>query len=356
MLAPLAPLALLLFQSPAADAELAGPPASEWLPLNQVEIIVNERIMTLAELRAYIGPRDSREEFLRSLQEERLKRVQTLLEDQAGRAMGFDTDQVRRSVDRVEKRKIDSLGGIGGAADEMRANNVDAARMRGQIEESLYASLWREWRQGLSPGPTGRMSRDRFVRPGQLHMRYQSDPRQYRVPPRVILQQLILAYPKEADASAREAVERRIVELHERVLAGEDMGEIAEIYGNTKPGSRGLTPPLDEDLVRQAYPELESFLDEAQPGDVSEAMPYNHAEHGQLGLMLVRLVERKPPLDFDAFEVQARLRREYQGALDEWRLERGRLELFQDAYVWPPPQGPGPAKARPGSEAIEADG
>ena len=66
--------------------------------------------------------------------------------------MGFDEELIDSSVERIKEDRIERLGGIQAASEKFRDFNYDGNRLREQLEESLYASLWREWRQGIGPG------------------------------------------------------------------------------------------------------------------------------------------------------------------------------------------------------------
>lgn len=376
-------IAWLLLAAVAQGGEAAGPKTLEqlsaegWRFFDGIDIVVNERIITHREvlsLAALQGGVENMRELEEQLPKIRLDRVHRLLEDQAGRDMGLDEAQIARMLQYEEQRRVEAVGGLRAMSEVLRARNANLQDMREFEEELLYSELWKYWQNGIHYGPRGRISRDRYVRPGVLKMIHGFDPNQFDEPARVRLRQLVLLFPADAPDEDREEVEQVVVELRDRILAGEDMAQLVEAYGRTPPGTGGLSDLLEEDSLSRAYPEIREFLAahpafvepaEGQTGPLSDVMPYVGSDGQHTGYMVLRLEQRVPERDFSDPAIQAKVRRERLTDLDELRISSGHQELLRQAYVWFPgieePQAsqpaelPGPRPA-PGSPEAPATG
>jgi len=366
-------LALVGFQQgaePQEPAEPQGPPApissgvptssDGWSFLNGIDIVVNDRVLTHLEVIASLQEVTTEEELREQLGQIRLERIHKFLEDQAGRDMGIDPDQVDVFLRRSEELRIERLGGIRAASEQFRSRETDLTYLREFIEEDFYATTWRRWQNGIDIGPRGRVSRDRFVRPGVLKMLYRAAPDRYRKPPEVQLRQLILLFGEDASFERIEETEHLIVDLRDRILAGEDMRALVEAYSITKPGTGGMTGLLDEEQLAEFYPEVGAFLAEhpdftepveGEVGPLSDVLPYVDAQGTHVGFMLVRLEKRVPALGFQSADVQARIRGDRLGDLEDVRMDLGHNRLIRQAYVWHPevedPNGAAASAERP---------
>lgn len=315
--------------------------------LDRVEVVVNERVTTTLELQSSIGSVSTSKEYFEGMMRARIARANSLLEDQAGRDLGFDAANVKRTVRRIEESDIEQAGGITVASEELADQGVDQVKRREQISELLYGRLWTDYHRGLAAGPGGRISRDRYVRPAVLHMAYREDPTQFGISAAVTLQQLILTYGPNPTLAQVEATERHADGMRDALLNGADMDKMVEDYGSTRKGTKGYATLPEHDL-RLSYPELIPFLEGARPGDISEAMPYTSTVgDGPIGIMILRFIEREAAKDFSAFQIQTQVLTELQDLRDDERLARGRFELMQSAYVWTPER-----EAQPESENL----
>jgi hypothetical protein len=186
---------------------------------------------------------------------------------------------------------------------------------------------------GRDAGPSGRPSRDRYVRPGQILHAYRKTRDDLGEPGRVVLQQLIVSTSSAGgEALARELAE----ELRARALSGEDFGVLAETYGNTEPGSRGITRPMSEQSLSERFPVLAEFLGGAAPGDISKVLPFER-DGSVVGFIVVKLLERQEPeaVPFEAPERQQDLSEQILSERDRYWLASGLGELLQASYVWP---------------------
>ena len=212
---------LLALQAQGPLAPGVAPVGDGWSYLNGIDVVVNERVMTNREvLERYAFRRYSLEQQGVTTEEELRgemdqiwwDRVHLFLEDQAGRDMGIDPNQVNAFLRRSEELRIESMGGIQAASEEFRSRETDVTFLRDYIEEDFYASTWRDWQSGVSVGPRGRVSRDRFVRPGVLQMLYRAAPTHYRKPQVVQLRQrdpVLRKRPDSRDHRGDRAPDRR---------------------------------------------------------------------------------------------------------------------------------------------------
>ena len=157
--------------------EVQGPPApptpaAGWSFLNGIDVVVNDRVLTHLEVIASLRDVTSEEELLEQLGKIRVDRIHMFLEDQAGRDMGLDPQQVEAILRYTEEDRIERLGGIQAASEQFRSRETDVVYMREFLEEDFYATTWRRWQSGTGIGPRGRISRDNYVRPGVLQMIY----------------------------------------------------------------------------------------------------------------------------------------------------------------------------------------
>ncbi len=324
---------------PLATGTARTPAKSSFQLLDRIEVVVNERVTTTLELQQDLRNATPGEGFLEELNEARVRRAHAMLEDQAGRDLGFDPATVERAIDRIERQNLDGQGGLDEAVDWLIERRVNSTVMREQIGRALYQNLWSEWQRGIQPGPGGRISRDRYIRPSLLRLAFEEQPRL------LTIQQLILGYGPNAQPAQVEAVERQIEGMRQALENGADMDQMVIDYGRTDPETKGYAV-VDEGKLRRAYPEVNAWLDSAEPGSLSEPVTY-FGEEGPVGVMLLRFVERE---GFTSYEVQDRLRREFQASLDQMRLNRGRMELLQAAYVYP-----NAAQSAPRSQALSAE-
>lgn len=238
------------------------------------------------------------------------------------------------------------MGGSAQMAAFLEANDMTLYEMKEYIRDRICAEFWDNYVTGAGPvGQQARPSRDTYVRPGFLRYAHRQCLEHPELLPRiggqaqaVVLQQLFLD-ASSAGAGGNEDTARALAEdLRQRIVDGEDMGELVEHYDASKrtKSKRGLTEPLVESRLAQIDPGLAAFAAEAKPGDVSGVQDYK-TKDGHDYLRIVRLVERTSPAvpDLSTFAVQKKISDRLRDDLSEWRLAQAYRNLFRDAYVWP---------------------
>ena len=151
----------------------------------------------------------------------------------------------------------------------------------------------------------------------------------------VKLTQLILVCDQHDGPEATLALTE---ELRERVLAGEDMGQLCEDYGATPRGSHGASKWIPLFSLKQLNKELHAAIAEAKVGDLSPVLRYEH-EGKHIGYICVRVddfqVGPLPQPDIADRDYHRNLRARLTKELEDQRLLTGLSELARSAFVWP---------------------
>ncbi len=317
-----------------------------WELVNQVYIIVNEDVLTLRQLesrleRALEAQPVSNPGEMQALRGDIATRaVQDLLMVQRGRDLGFDPEFVQRTVSNYLREQADTAGGVSSMAERLALEGDTAARRRETITDDLYAISYERFITGQAPGPGGRPSRDRYVRPGLLALAYEQielQPAAVRAlggdPETFVVQQLVLSAATFGGAEPARAFAE---DLRRQALEGADFEDLVLTY-SVVTSERGLSPPLTLPDLRRAAPEAFEFCVNGQEGDLSPVLPI--LEKGvPVYYRVLRLHERRPLTlpPFGAAEVQQRLNqivlRNRDGMLRDETL-RG---LFASSYIWTP--------------------
>lgn len=317
-------------------------PYPGWQEFNRPALIVNEELLTLRDIQRGVARRireqqrkDPDMQFM--IAEEVTARARNMLQIQGGKDLGFDPEQVDRMVSRYMTRQTESVGGVTRLAEGLKREDKDSFARKEEISDYVNGKLWTESVTGLSPGPGGRVMRDPFVRPGRCLFEYREALKNQPKTRAVETTQLILTLGNPPAPGADERITRRLEELRARVENGEDMGELAELYGATEKGKRGRSPFLSLAALRKSNPEIAGFLDQAQVGELSPVLPYLQAGK-RAGYIVVRAEEfRVSPVEpFDDPAGQRRCLLAYRDRLDNYRLQKGLSDLLAAAYVWPP--------------------
>jgi hypothetical protein len=150
-------------------------------------------------------------------------------------------------------------------------------------------------------------------------------------PQEVVLQFLILDPRHFADLEAGRTLAEQ---LRERILDGEDMGQLNEQYGGMKRNG-GVTDPLDETRLAQVDATLAPFLHDAVPGDLSAVIEYRNESVSTW--RLVRVVDRTPGQipEFTSPDVQKALVKSLEDGRREYRRDFAFKRLVKASYVWP---------------------
>ncbi len=325
-----------------APAKPVDDPNAGWTRLNACVLIVNEEPVTHLDIQRGVAqvlrdekrPKSDAEKLYNKVV---VDRATELLEIQGGKDLGFDSAMIDRYVNSQLEREAEEAGSVTKLAQELKQEEKDSFARRQEVYARANRDLWSYSIIGTATGPGGRIWRDPFVRPGRALFNQREALRDQPASRMVQLTQLILSFGKPPAPGSQERVEKLINELRERVMNGEDMGELAEMYAHAAKGSRGLTPELPVAGLREKYPEVGAFLEKAEAGELSPVLPF--FEDGKLaGYALLRPEEFKlaPVAPFDQAKTQQGWIEGQRQRLADERLHEGLRELLTAAYVWPP--------------------
>lgn len=344
---PILVLLALLPTQDEAPQPVAEParPSEGWKELDRVVVIVNEDIFTQRSLHRDLLRIKNKQglEGKNALQEASnevlTQRVRAKLWVQAGQDLGVDAAQVQRLVKNRLEHLEERYDGVVGLSEYLQSLDLDSNQAREQLQDDVYSELWDLYITGDGQTALGRISRDTYVRPGLLRNHYRNvlASRQGLAqiggrPQQVVLQFLIL---DPAQFDDMEEGRELAWQLRQRIVDGEDMGQLNERYGGAK-RNQGLTDPLDEVRLAQFDPAIGEFLRDAGSGDVSQVLEYRTEDRSTW--RLVRLVDRTPAdiPEFASPKVQKALLRTLEDGRREYRRDVAFKRLIRGSYVWPP--------------------
>src|SRR6188768_119546 len=162
-----------------APQPAAAPAREGWRELDRVVVIVNEDIVTSHVLfRDYEQLRRARSvsnenDAARMRNEIMVEQVKDKLSVQAGRNMGLETSLVEAQVDDHLKRTVERFDGVVGLSEFLQSKDLSSTDARDQMRDRLYSDVWEQYVTGESAVPGGRISVDKYVRPGQMRFMYE---------------------------------------------------------------------------------------------------------------------------------------------------------------------------------------
>jgi hypothetical protein len=356
-------LLLALALAPGAAAQDPVPPGAtrelpEWLPLDEVAIVVNSDIVTRKQIEKELRRALAREEITTQQQLDALLNkvqgdaVEGLLIRQAGEDLGFPEEAVEAHIrSQLESRK-DEAGGAFELSNQLREEGETATAIRDEIRDEVYEVSWRRRIAGYGD-PGERSPEDRYVRPGKLAQRYRRIARtgqdigaliRVGASPALYQLQVLLLSPRTYGSleAAREAAE----EAARALESGQaDWDDLVESIGAME--NQGVLPELDVDRIRFALDPgngaLVQFVMEGRTGVLSPLLPYpvpnpSTGQRAVGGFALYKLLGRTPAVlpAYDGEGVQRDLRRVMENEGDQARWEGAIAELEAVAYIWYP--------------------
>lgn len=351
LLAPTAPA-----QEPAPQAGTRELP--EWLPLDEVAIVVNGGIVTRKqiekELRRALAEEEitTQQQFDALLQKVQRDAVERLLMRQAGEDLGYPEEAIDAHVRSQLEDRMDAAGGAFQMSNQLREEGETATEIRDEIRDEVYEISWRRRIAGYGD-PGERSSEDRYVRPGKLGQRYRRIARTGQdigalmrtgASPALYQLQVLLLSPRAYGSleATQEAAEEAARALATGQASWEDLIETVGAMEN-----QGVLPELDVDRIRFALDPgngaLIQFVMEGQTEVISPLMPYPvpNPATGQRtvgGFALYKLLGRTPAVvpDYTGLGVQRDLRRVMENEGDQARWEGAIADLEGVAYIWYP--------------------
>lgn len=355
-------LAVLASSAPAQDTDYVTAPGAsklpEWLPLDEVAIVVNSDIVTRKrierELRKAMATKEitTEEQFQALLLETQRGQVESLLIRQAGEDLGFEAAAIDAHIrSQIEERK-DEAGGAFEMSNQLREEGETVTEMRDEIRDEVFEVSWRRRIAGYGD-PAERSSEDRYVRPGKLGQRFRRIARTGQdvqflsragaSPAEYELQVLLLSPQAYGGLEATDTAAKEAAKALKNGLA--DWDELIEDLGAMD--NNGVLPPLDIDRIRFGLDPgngaLLQFVMEGQLGVTSNVLPYplvnpSTGERTIGGFALYRLLGRTPAVlpEYEDNGVQRDLQRWMQNEGDQRRWDSAIADLENIAYVWYP--------------------
>jgi len=341
---------ILLAWLAVAQAPPSAPVEPQRILLDCVALQAGESQITLSELarekkrRFKDRPAPTREEEQRLTTNLVRDMVVMRLEEQQGQDLGLD----RAQIDHINKLNLErdrEKAGREGYLAQLQEQGLDALAAEEDQEKNLWRLLW-EYSELGNAYAGRRATQDRYIRPGELRELYVEN-RAALAPVQVQLRMLIVS---SAAAGGPEKARESCEQARERVLAGEDMGEIVDELGVEFRDTRGLTQFLPPDNLLD--PALRAFASQAKPGELSAVLPLlnkNEQPAPDIGYQLAELHERKEPPqpDFESAEVQRTLTFVFTRQRQNELLTRGRERLRRESYGWVHPSLAGTKPADP---------
>lgn len=364
---PAGALVALCLVQPLPAQELPAPNLQADLPssayLDWGVGISGDRVITVSDITRAEG--DPSQEWGRLLQQgaERSsvqtsilrELAMTRLEVNAGKVRGFDPLLVESLVDKHFERQVERFGGATEFTKRLQSWGMSPSRFRTEVTADLYRYAWRDSSIGKQPGPTGRVSVDRYIRPGYLLSTYKAfaesqDPQKMALVggsvEEVLLQRIILPLEVHAPGlepeQGMEKVSFLAEQLRTQILEGE--ATFANQAGAWD-ANRGQGEPIQRTLgeiqaMSQTFHQSEllfEFVQGAKQGDVSPPLPYDPSD-GARAVLLYSLEKQLPaqaPKPFSDRTVQESLREHLLEEMDKRRITRARLYLVQQSHLHP---------------------
>lgn len=348
--------------SPLAAAQDPAAPGSrelpEWLPLDEVAIVVNSDIITRKQiekdLRRALADEEitTQQQFDQLLQKVQRDAVERLLIRQAGEDLGFPQEAIDAHVrGQLEDRK-DRAGGAFELSNQLREEGETATEIKEEIRDEVYEVSWRRRIAGYSD-PGERSTEDRYVRPGKLVQRYRRIARtgqdiqalmRVGASPALYQLQILLLSPRTYGSleATREAAEEAARALASGQAEWEELVETLGVMEN-----EGVLPELDVDRIRFALDPgngaLVQFVMEGRTDVLSPLLPYpvpnpSTGQRAVGGFAIYKLLGRTPAVlpGFREAGVQRDLARIMQNEGDQARWEGAITDLEEVAYIWYP--------------------
>lgn len=330
--------------------------APDELSINGVEIIVNDHSVTYLELQQHIVfARQSMEAPTTVELDELVRRIPNdvrdrLLQIQAGEDIGFDPDLLSRVIEDEFEREKEQRGGVGPMAEHLAKRGFTSSRYRDYLRGEIVSGLWKRTVVGLEAGGLGRVTTDRYVRPGQLSMLRDRFRGQLGDTRKVKVRLLVISH--EDWGNDNELTRIQIDEARDSVLAGEVlMEDVVAGYLGRDLSEVGLTGDeliwIDPGLFANQFPGLRTFVTTGVEGEVSGIEPILDGDGNEMGLAfgLLEAVEGGAELDLLRYEDQTKIKNFWHRGEDERRLEEATRELRRDSFTWTPfssasPPGP----------------
>ncbi len=333
-------LSSFLPQDAVKDAPVAVRP---WQTVDRIVMVVNQDIITSSRLERDMKQITKTRKLtsdteIRAAETQILTdRVKERLRVQAGANLGVDEKMIDARVADSLERMRERENGMVGLAKFLGSRDISGPDVKRLLRDDIYEQIWQDGLTGEAPGPLGRVTADRYVRPGALRLLFDAaieNPADMKAlggsVGQVQFQQVVIDAAESGGIDAARALARAIAA---RIEAGEDMAAIARANGASA-NADGITD-VEEARLRELFPEIAEFTAKATPNQISP--PIESVSRGKTFVRIVRFLERKAAVvpDFASAVVQETLRKGAQRRLEVHRLESAYGPMLRASYVWP---------------------
>jgi len=310
---------------------------------------VRERLDELVKQGRITNAEEFKQAYILLSQKFLMDLVTEELEAQGGQDMGLDPTEIEQMISlqiRDERKRIGTANYI----DKLTKDGTDPLADLDTRTKDLYRLLWARSKLGMAGAAGARPTRDRFMRPGELKLIYRSN-RDRLIPSRVRLQRI---YMPIAAAGSLEGARRTLADARDRTRAGEDFGDMVDLYSSEGRGTRGISEWLPLPQLR-GMP-WQPWANAAQVDDFSPIYELPTGGNPEV-LILFRMHAREdpPPPEFGGDSVQKNLREVLSDGRDRGIMEREQDLLRRQAYTWRNPNmgaaGQGAEGGRVGPQA-----
>jgi len=274
-----------------------------------------------------------------------LEQRDLLLQSQAGQDMGFPPEAIEQYVDVLFDGAVERRGGPAQASESFASQSYTPTEYKAVLHEQILARTWRDAITGKGYGPTGRPSKDRYLRPGLMRAFYdleKAGPFAERLGGQLEAVQLQVLIVPVGDAGPEDALEKA-TQIRLAVLErGADFTAMVRNFSASTEGD-GIRQRVPLDLVARVGVErhgsnaLGDFCRSAQKGEISAALPGRDPQTGREAVYVYKLLEYRAPREvgqFEDLELQESLRELLHEVLDRQHMEKAMKDLVNSAGVW----------------------
>jgi peptidyl-prolyl cis-trans isomerase C len=306
-------------QTPAAEAAVKPVPAT--LPdviaqVNGEAISKADFDLAVQEIEARAGgpvPADQRDRILRGVLDE-LVAYRLLVQESRTRNTSVPATEIDARIAQIRQQFPTQEA----FTQALQTRGMTEQKLRADIQEDMVVAK-------LIEGQLGPIS---AVTPAQLNDFYSKNPEQFQQAERVRASHILLQFPPNADAAAKEQVRARAADILKQVKAGQDFAALAKQH--SQDGSAAQGGDLGFFERGAMVPPFENAAFALQPNQTSELV------ESQFGFHIIKVTEKQAQRTIPLEEVrpqleqflQQRTRQEQTQAFVDQLKAKGKIEIF----------------------------
>jgi peptidyl-prolyl cis-trans isomerase C len=306
-------------QTPAAEAAVKPVPAT--LPdviaqVNGEAISKADFDLAVQEIEARAGgpvPADQRDRILRGVLDE-LVAYRLLVQESRTRNTAVPAAEIDARIAQIRQQFPTQEA----FTQALQTRGMTEQKLRADIQEDMVVAK-------LIEGQLGPIS---AVTPAQLNDFYSKNPEQFQQAERVRASHILLQFPPNADAAAKEQVRARAADILKQVKAGQDFAALAKQH--SQDGSAAQGGDLGFFERGAMVPPFENAAFALQPNQTSELV------ESQFGFHIIKVTEKQAQRTIPLEEVrpqleqflQQRTRQEQTQAFVDQLKAKGKIEIF----------------------------